>query len=193
MEMKKILILAVILCFLSNTAFCQLEEDNHLRISLTIEPVNFFLKGYSFWAGIKYRKFEAGVVTFSAYSENNFLFENSDDLDIKLRNGTALYTRFYPLNSESSPFLGFLIGYESWRIRGKQEPIQENILRNAFFTPQVGYQWVTLNRRLLVNPNVRFILPFAENGPSETNGISNELKNFGFIPALDIGIGLYKN
>lgn len=190
--MKNISVLTIVFCFLCTTGFCQVEENNNLRFSITVEPLNFIAKGYSFWFGIRYKKFEAGLTTFSIYTQQNTLFENDEELDIKLTNGTAFYTRFYPLNSNSSPFIGFLIGKESWRIRGKEEPIEENILKNAFFTPQIGYQWITLNNRLIVNPNFRLILPFGENGPSETNGISNELKPFGLIPALDIGVRLNK-
>ncbi len=184
--------MAALISFSWTNSFCQNTENPDLRLSLTVEPFNFIAKGYSFWLGFRYKKFEIGLTTFSAYSETNILFENEEQLDIQLKNGTALYTRFYPLNSKSSPFVGFLMGKESWRIRNLEAPIQENILKNAFFTPQVGYQWVTLNRRLIVNPNVRFILPFAEQGPMETDGISHDLKTVAFIPALDIGIGLNK-
>ncbi len=186
--MRNILMVLIVVFLSTAAAKSQEVGDSHLRYSLTVEPFNFIASGYSFWGGIRYKKFELGVATFSITTETNALFQNGDQLDIQLRNGTALYTRFYPLKKKSGPFMGFLLGYEAWRIRGKKEPIEENIYRNAFFTPQVGYQWLTLKGRLIVNPNVRMILPFAASGPEATNGISNDLNNFGIIPALDIGI-----
>jgi len=162
--------------------------DNNFRLSITIEPLNYALKGHSVWLGLKYRQFEVGAFSFSIYSKTNTLFENGDQLDIKLQNGLAFYGRYYFQDRLSSPFVGFLLGGEKWRIRD-QENTAENILKNAYITPQLGYQWVTLNGRLIINPNVRFIFPFQVEGERELNGIQYDLKNMGFIPALDLGVG----
>lgn len=169
------------------------ETHNHssdFRLSLTVEPLNYIAKGHSIWLGVRYKKIGIGLVTFSAHSQKNILFDQHENLDIQLQKGIAVYARYFTSQKPSSPFVGFLLGTEQWNIQNRANPESRNLLKNAFFTPQIGYQWSTLNDRLVINPNIRMILPFNISGPTELEGMNHELKPAAFLPALDLGLGI---
>lgn len=186
--MKK-LVLPFILLGIISQLFAQEIPTEKYRLSITFEPLNYAMKGHSVWVGLRYKQFEAGVFSFSIHSKTNTLFKDYGDLDIDLKNGLAVYTRFYLQNKPSSPFVGALIGRERWDIQNAAKTVKKS-LRNGFVTPQIGYSWSTWNNRLLINPNFRMIVPFAAKGASEVDGQTVELKKMGFFPGLDLGLGL---
>ncbi len=190
--MNKFILLVLALCLFQ---FIEAQEIDHnhqsdFRLSLTIEPLNYLSKGHSVWLGLRYKQLSFGVVTFSAHSKTNVLFDQHENLDIKLQKGRAFFARVYLSKKPSSPFVGYLLGTEQWRIQNKTNPKSHHILKNAFFTPQIGYQLSALNNRLIINPNIRCIIPFNPSGPTELDGMKHELKSLAFIPGLDLGLGI---
>ncbi len=188
----KLLILFALIFFTLQSVQAQETSNNSadFRLSLTIEPLNYIAKGHSIWLGVRYKKVGFGLVTFSAHSKKNILFDQHENLDIRLQKGIAFFARYFTSKKPSSPFVGFLLGTEEWNIQNKTNPNSRNLLKNAFFTPQIGYQWSTLNNRLIINPNVRMIVPFNVSGHTELEGINHELKSAAFLPALDLGLGI---
>ena len=183
-----ILLFSFLLCIGQVLAQETKRSNKKYRLSLTAEPLNFAFKGYSFWLGLSNKRMAIGLTTFSSYSTNHVLFETNEALDIKLQNGTALWTRYFFLpRKKHKPFAGFLIGDEVWRVRKINDDTQTNLLRNMFLTPQVGYEFNLWKDKLIINPNLRFILPFNKRGEEEIDGIKYPLKSFGIIPAFDIG------
>lgn len=185
--MKKLKVFLVI-SVLATAMFGQDMPLEKFRLSITFEPLNYVLKGHSVWLGFRYKRTELGLFSFSIHTKKNSLFENPNQLDIDLQNGLAIYTRFYLQNKMSAPYVGALIGSEKWGIRN-QNTKTNYTLKNAFFTPQVGYSWSTLNNRLLINPNFRLILPFNPKGQEQLIEERVKLKKYGFIPGLDLGLG----
>ncbi len=184
--MKKFVLL-IFLISSAHVSYGQQFNPNDIKFTVSVEPLNYILSGHSLWAGIRYQQYEIGLTTFGAYSDVNVLFENEDLLDIRLTNGIALYGRYYIFKEKSSPFIGALAGTERWKIRSRAEQVEESTISNAFVTPQVGYQWLVWRKRIIINLNVKCIFPINVEGPVSTDGISNALNQYAFLPSLDLG------
>lgn len=183
--MRVFFTLALFLTFFTSN-FAQDKQNQSYKLAVSLEPINYLFGGHSVWLGLRYKQYEAGVFSFSSPSTNHVLFESNDNLEITLDFGLAFYGRYYLSKRSSSPFIGMLIGDEKWGIKDKASST-ENELRNSFFTPQLGYQWV-IKKRFFISPNFRFILPFNDRGPEMIGNESYTLRSFGVIPAFDIGM-----
>jgi hypothetical protein len=167
----------------------ELDEDRDWRVE--VDPVPFFMNGYSLlisknisednrWnLGIYTTKFDLPRKWNDRYYSN---VSTSADVSY-FEFGAITRYRFDFTDRESEPYVGITLGYGQADI--KQEAFSDIRLTGISMTPHIGYEIYLPGQRVYLNPQLRGTFYIAKD--TDAPARSEEVKAFAFTPSIVIG------